>query len=153
MNSTESIYPTASLWRRLFALVYDIFPLFGISCGVVALSIGIVALFGLYEFDQNFQNIIPSLLLTPLLIASWLAFYIGFWRYKQQTVGMLAWRIKLRGCNGSSPNNSQLLTRAIVALLSFGCFGLGYLWMLIDPKNRTWHDIASNTEVILTPKK
>ncbi len=137
----------ASLWRRLAALVYDIFPLFGISCGVVALTMGGAYLVG-FEFTQDFQSTIPQWLLLPLLIGSWSGFYIGFWFYKKQTIGMLAWRIQIQSITHSPPTINQLLIRCLVATLSLTLFGAGYLWMLFDSQKRTWHDIASNTKVI-----
>ena len=42
----------------------------------------------------------------------------------------------------------QLIIRYFVAYLSFLLCGLGYLWILMDRKNRTWHEIASGTIVI-----
>ena len=31
--------------------------------------------------------------------------------------------------------------------------GLGYLWCLVDRRNRYWHDYLSGTELILLPKQ
>ncbi len=151
-SSQSSVPLSAPLWRRLAALVYDIFPLFGISCGVVAIVMGLAYVIGLNEFDAAFKNTLPNWIMTPLLVASWALFYIGFWMYKQQTLGMLAWRIQLQNCSTAPFTKSQLITRAVVGVISLASCGLGYLWMLYDPQNRTWHDIASNTKVVLNPK-
>ncbi len=38
--------------------------------------------------------------------------------------------------------------RILVAQISYVTFGLGYLWMLWDPKKQTWHDKAARTLVV-----
>ena len=44
--------------------------------------------------------------------------------------------------------------RYLVATLSWFVFFLGYLWMLIDNKRRSWHDIASGTQLVTqVPKR
>jgi hypothetical protein len=32
------------------------------------------------------------------------------------------------------------------------CLGVGYLWIFIDPLNRSWPDLFSNSVVLHTPK-
>ncbi|MET0378345.1 MAG: hypothetical protein ABW049_05060 [Spongiibacteraceae bacterium] len=31
--------------------------------------------------------------------------------------------------------------------------GLGYWWIWLDPQQRSWHDRASNTRVVVLPKQ
>jgi uncharacterized RDD family membrane protein YckC len=38
--------------------------------------------------------------------------------------------------------------RILVANFSLLAFGLGFLWMLWDPKKQTWHDKAARTSVV-----
>jgi uncharacterized RDD family membrane protein YckC len=38
--------------------------------------------------------------------------------------------------------------RIFVANISLLAFGLGFLWMLWDPKKQTWHDKAARTSVV-----
>ena len=40
------------------------------------------------------------------------------------------------------------IVRNVVRIVSGLVFGLGYLWMLWDPRKQTWHDKAANTVVV-----
>tara|TARA_B100001989_G_C24442115_1_gene414497 strand:+ start:414 stop:827 length:414 start_codon:yes stop_codon:yes gene_type:complete len=64
---------------------------------------------------------------------------------KGRTFGMQAWRLELQSETGSKVTDYQICVRIIAAIFSFLFFGLGYLYMLFDHKNRTLHDIASKT--------
>ncbi|MEJ1377571.1 MAG: RDD family protein, partial [Candidatus Sedimenticola sp. (ex Thyasira tokunagai)] len=39
------------------------------------------------------------------------------------------------------------------AIISWLALGLGFLWLLVDRKNRTWHDRLSGTRLIMLEKK
>lgn len=131
-----------NLARRLAAIFYD--------------SILLMALLILFAFPWvvvanklNFESIWGLRLITVSLIVS---FYIFFWLTKQQTLGMTTWRLKLVDSNGNTPNIAQCITRLCAALFSIACLGLGYLWMLVDKDQMTWHDRLSKTELIYLPK-
>ena len=42
----------------------------------------------------------------------------------------------------------RAFVRILVANFSLLVFGLGFLWMLWDPKSQTWHDKAAGTVVV-----
>lgn len=42
----------------------------------------------------------------------------------------------------------RAFVRIVVANISLLAFGLGFLWMLWDPKSQTWHDKAARTLVV-----
>jgi uncharacterized RDD family membrane protein YckC len=94
----------------------------------------------LYHFYQLFL----------LLVA--LAFFVGFWLHGGQTLGMRAWRLRLHSSAGGPPSLRQSLIRFGVAILSWLLIGLGFLWSLLEPQRRTWHDLASGTIVLLEAK-
>lgn len=68
-----------------------------------------------------------------------------------QTIGK--WMLGIRVVDG--PTAGQLATsRAFVRVLvrsfaSGAIFALGYLWMLWDDQNRTWHDLAADSRVVV----
>ncbi len=62
---------------------------------------------------------------------------------------MKTWKFKITRLDGSSMDWLDALIRFVVAIISWLPFGLGYLWSLFDKQKRTWHDIASKTQ--LTP--
>ena len=75
------------------------------------------------------------------------AYFIFCW-YRSQTLGMAAWHLYLKTETGQQPNAKQLVSRFLLAVVSILFFGLGYLWALIDPSRRTFHDRASGTYLI-----
>jgi len=89
-----------------------------------------------------------SYVLTLLLLTISFLFYGWFWTHGGQTLGMKTWRMKLILHNGKVVTWSVALVRFVAAMLSWAAFGLGYLWSLFDSRNRTWHDIASGTELL-----
>jgi uncharacterized RDD family membrane protein YckC len=42
--------------------------------------------------------------------------------------------------------------RLAAAALSWLALGLGWLWILVDPQRRAWHDRLSGTRVVLVGK-
>jgi uncharacterized RDD family membrane protein YckC len=161
-SSPSSPYP-AGVWRRLAALVYDSFLLFGllfITGGIyVAVDAGLAGV--PIAADVQTGSVITDLPKhrSPLLFALEVlvvgGFYIYFWRRNGQTLGMQAWRLRLddAAAGGARPSTRQCLLRLAVGLVSLACAGLGYWWLWIDKERRTWHDRASNTQVVVLPKR
>ncbi|HCW96661.1 MAG TPA: hypothetical protein DHU88_13355, partial [Pseudomonas sp.] len=46
----------------------------------------------------------------------------------------------------------QSLLLFLLAILSWLCLVLGFLWMLLDKEKRTWHDIYSESQAVQLPK-
>ena len=72
-------------------------------------------------------------------------FYFFYCFKKGRTFGMQAWQLELQSESGGKVTDYQIFVRIVAAIFSFLFFGLGYLYMLFDHKNRTLHDIASKT--------
>jgi uncharacterized RDD family membrane protein YckC len=75
------------------------------------------------------------------------AYLVSSWTLFGQTVGM-----RLLGIRVTRPDNRGLaLPRSVARLLLLNLsllpFGLGFLWVLVDPQRRAWHDILSGTVV------
>lgn len=41
-----------------------------------------------------------------------------------------------------------LIVRGVAALLSAACFGAGFLWAIVDPYHRSFHDLIAGTVVV-----
>jgi len=136
------------LARRLAAMVYDtllVVPLIMVS---VALAMGLRRLLGPVA-----DEILPPWAVQSIAIFCCIGFFGVFWLKSGQTLGMQAWRIRLVPSPGNDLTFGRVVTRCVSALVSFAFAGLGYLWCLVDPRGRTWHDYLSGTELILVPKK
>ena len=97
-------------------------------------------------------NPLLSNILFLLMVASAVGFYVWFWTHSGQTLGMIAWKIKVESRDGGLIGPVQGLIRFLVAWPSFFMFGLGFLWLYIDPEGDAVHDKLSNSKVVLLPK-
>ena len=132
-----------SFLRLLAIMVYD-------SLGLIAVLMAATAI----VVTANGSQIEPNnpffslfLLLICFLFLGW------FWTHGGQTLGMLAWRVKLTQNDGKTITWKVAGIRFITALLSWPPAGLGFLWVILDENNKSWHDHLSKTHLQLLPKK
>lgn len=141
-----SALPAALPWR-LLAAVYDALPVLALwmlsSALVLVLhgnrpfapwSAGQVALWTLCWFVTGLYAVLS-------------------WRRGGQTLGMRPWRLRVVDASGHVATTKALWLRYAVATVSLAAAGLGFLWSLVDRERRTWHDIASGTRLVRTPKR
>lgn len=133
---------SASLLRRLGAILYDGFLIFAI---IFAASIPIVAVRG-----DVFEPYDPAYRALVLGIAY--LFYVTFWYRYGRTLGMQSWGIRIETPERGQPTLAQCSIRYVVAFLSWIPAGMGYWWQLFDRDNLSWHDRASGTRLIYYPK-
>lgn len=129
----------AGFFRRLAALIYDLFVLAAIL--LLGTLVLIICNHGHAITPNNhwYQFYLLSLLLL---------FYLGFWYYRGQTLGMAAWRIRLVAANGNKINFYQALARFCLLLLNLVFFGLGFIWLLIAKNKLAFYDRYSGTKII-----
>jgi uncharacterized RDD family membrane protein YckC len=83
-----------------------------------------------------------------------IVFYFGWsWTRSGQTVGMIAWRLRLERADGSLLDWKQSITRMAAATVSLAAAGLGYFWIWIDRDKLAWHDRWTDTRVVVLPKR
>jgi uncharacterized RDD family membrane protein YckC len=139
--------------RRLAALVYDTLLVLPLVMLVIALATGVHILLTGETGNNDFSATLPPLLVQLLSLLTVCCFYTCFWRIKGQTLGMQAWRIRLRDFDGGTISLRQSLLRCLGALVSLAAAGAGYWWCLFDRRGRYWHDYWSRTELELLPKR
>lgn len=139
-----SLPTPAPLWRRLVAATYDVLLLAGIWLAAIFSAWLIAQLFG--------TSVLPPAFVRAYLFLLTFGFFGWFWTHEGQTLGMRAWRLRVRRVDGGPLNWSTAMLRFAVALLSWSVGGLGMIWCLLDAQRRSWHDIATQTEVIVLPK-
>jgi len=145
--------PRSGLLRRLAALLYDMFLVVSMW---ILLGFPLQLLFGA---DANqvidgevVTNPTLSTLMFLMMVVSVTTFYTWFWRHTGQTLGMIAWRIKVIGIDDHPPTIAQCLIRFAAAWPAFWLFGLGYLWMYRDRDGDAVHEKLSGTKTVLLPK-
>lgn len=147
MVDQPSARPYAGLIRRLMAMVYDSFLVIALF---FVISIPFVVQFG--EQTLTHDPLVRLLYRLVLLLAAFL-FFGWFWTHGGQTLGMRAWRLRTTKMDGSPMDWPASAVRFTASLLSFACFGLGFVWIVIDPEHLAWHDRLSRTRVVVEPKK
>lgn len=166
-NLDPATLPNATFARRITAGVYDSLLLFavaflyGLTVILIANALGYDTSSGLTLVEAgedmtlkdsgNFHLPVSGSLFGLGLYLSLAAFYAGFWRTRNATLGMQTWRMVLIDNQGHAPSWKQLIIRVLAGTLSLFCFGIGFLYSLIDPQNRTLHDIVSGTRVVVIP--
>ena len=99
-----------------------------------------------------FGDALPPFVSQPLLPVIYFAFYGFFWSRQGQSLGMVAWRLKVVTPDGQQPTLSALLLRLAIAPISLAAGGLGYLWIYANDNRQSWHGLASGTMVVYLPK-
>jgi|TARA_R110002096_G_scaffold152824_19_gene316242 uncharacterized RDD family membrane protein YckC len=127
------------LFRRLAVIVYDTFLL---------IAVLFFATIILLPFQQG-NALEPNSWLYKLylLLVSFL-FYAWFWTRGGQTLGLLAWKLRVVSDDGSPISWQQAALRYSSAWLSWGLFGLGLVWMLVNKDRLMWHDLISKTHLV-----
>lgn len=143
----------APLAKRLMAMMYDAFILLALSMAYSALATVFMVLVLGNSGDPEYQPMQHGIWFQ----AGWLGTIVGFfWFFLKragQTVGMRAWRLKVVSRSAAPLSHSQVLRRIVLAPLSLIIFGLGYIWILFNQDKLAWHDILSNSRIILTHEK
>ncbi|WP_439135497.1 RDD family protein [Pseudomaricurvus sp.] len=148
---TTQTLPSASLIKRFAAMVYDSLLVMAVAMAYGAAYVSIK--YAVFHTDlptgerakMGTEGFVGLILVVE-------CFFWFFWCRGGQTLGMRAWRLQLRQTNGQFASLPQAMVRGLVAPISLALIGLGYWWRLWDKEGRTWHDIASHTQVVQLPK-
>ncbi|MCE9677883.1 RDD family protein [Shewanella sp. AS1] len=157
-NHEHANFPRASFTRRLGAIIYDLLLAVAVYMVAGALGFGLFLLLtnsGLISME-GFEHVSDLLNGTPLyqsLYQLWIAlcvalFYILFWSYGGQTLGMRAWRLKVQHPNGQSLSMITAAARLVWSLL-----GIGNLWILINGDKLALQDMMTRSEVVVLSKE
>jgi len=134
----------APLWLRLAALGYDLLVLVAVWMLVAALVL--LAFRG--EVDVADQPPLYHFVLQASLLAATAGYFVISWTRVGQTIGMRAWRLRVVDAgNGRPPPVRHALLRFAVGLVSLLAAGLGFVWCVLQPERRAWHDLAAGTRV------
>ena len=142
--------PTAGVWRRLGAMFYDTLLVVASLMVVTALFLPLTGGEAITadQVGSAFEYLYRSVLLVVIVL------YFGWpWTRSGQTVGMMAWRLRLERNDGSMVRWSDVPKRLAGATVSLLAAGMGYWWIWIDRERRTWHDRWTDTRVVVLPRR
>jgi uncharacterized RDD family membrane protein YckC len=166
----------AGLLRRLGAMLYD--TLLVVALLIVVTFAFVPLLDGRVLVPEEVGAL--AYIYWVVQLAAVVAFFMYFWTHRGQTVGMLAWRLRIEKLDGSNmgwqTGLKRLAVHAILLLpfflgywlvwrdwaadayrkLAFGVSlapaVLPYLWIVFDRERRSWHDRWTDTRVVVLPK-
>ena len=124
------------LLRRLAALVYDALLLFAV---LFAATVPAVIVTGGEAVGPNHPAFTAYLLAVSYLYFGWC------WTRSGQTLGMRAWRMRVRTREGEPLGWGRSLVRFTAAMVSIGAAGIGLLWVAFDRERLSLHDRLSAT--------
>ncbi|PHS70836.1 MAG: hypothetical protein COB22_07700 [Cycloclasticus sp.] len=127
------------LLRRLAVVCYDL---------LLLIAILFLATLILLPFQEGHEFQPKSWQYSIYLLTVSFCFYAWFWTKNGQTLGLLAWKLRVANEDGSNISWQQALIRFITAVFSWGLCGLGVLWILVNQDRLAWHDMASNSRVL-----
>jgi uncharacterized RDD family membrane protein YckC len=134
----------ASLWLRLAAAAYDLFPL--IALWMLSAGLFLLATHG--QVDVAHPPFAYRIALRTMLLAVSAAYFVVSWSRGGQTIGMRAWRLRIVASDGGALPWPRALLRFAVALGSLAALGFGFAWCLIDRRQRCWHDIVARSALV-----
>lgn len=140
--------PTASLTRRLAAMLYDAMVILALYILLGGLLVTAVSKL---QGSDELLRLSPAMSMTILFSFAFL-YYSHSWRRGGQTIGMKAWRIRLTTLDAKPVRLSHCMLRTGIGFFSLILGGFGFWWALFDKQQRSWHDMASLTRVVFIPK-
>jgi uncharacterized RDD family membrane protein YckC len=138
----------AGLLRRLGALLYDSLLLAAVLMIATALFLPMTGGQAITSASGPLLEWAYRVVIAGLIVL----FYGSFWTRRGQTLGMASWRLRIEREDGGTLTWGDTLRRLAAAVLSLVPAGLGWLWILVDPAKRAWHDRLSRTRVVVVPK-
>lgn len=130
--------PPAKLTDRFLAFLVDFVPFYAGFVG------------SLYVLVVRLAKLPP----TPETLARQALLWTGLWllyhalgNASGATVGKRLFGLRVEAMDGSRPGLGRAALRAAAYLLSLP-LNLGFLWSLVHPDSRTWHDLVSGTRVV-----
>jgi uncharacterized RDD family membrane protein YckC len=133
----------AGFWVRVLALLID-----AIALGI--LTSALAPLFGVgMMFDPSTSRIQFDYASSGLNTLAGLVYFIGFWAWRGQTVGMMPFNMRVVSADtGEKIDVVRGLLRYVGLIISFVVILIGVIWVAFDARKQGWHDKIANTLVV-----
>ena len=141
--------PSAGVLRRFGAMFYDL---------LLVIALAAASTFALLPFTGGEAILrerygVLEYAYQCLLLAIIVIFFGLFWTRQGQTLGMMAWRLKIEREDASLMTWGDVFKRLAAALVSLLPAGAGYFWIWIDRDRLAWPDRWTHTRVVVLPKR
>ena len=138
----------ASLWLRIAAGIYDVFPL--AALWMLTAGAALFAVHGEVDLAQPSLGWLAGLRVALFVVTA--AYFVISWACGGQTIGMRAWRLRIVDADGNALGWPRSMLRFIVACVSLLALGIGFFWCLHDRRKRGWHDLAAHSVLVRLQK-
>ena len=138
-RSLPGLHPVASIDDRRLAALFDI------VCLVFAYG-GFLMLFGSLGGQFTLSKLTAAVYTATFAIV-YLQYFALFTIFGGTTPGMMMRNLQVVSFSGEPPTPRQMLLRSAGYMLSAGTFFLGFLWVMWDEDELTWHDRFSRTHL------
>jgi len=149
-NSLQKVPPTGSpagFFSRLEAFIIDLILITITSLGAIGGGELIIRFFMRPFFELNFHLVRYSPMIVSAVIV---IYYLFFWALFGFTPGKFLLGLKIVRQDGRKMGLGRAIVRFVGYWISIIPLGLGYIWIILDPKREAWHDKLAGTHVIYT---
>jgi uncharacterized RDD family membrane protein YckC len=140
----SSVLPTqaAGLRRRLAAMLYE-----GMLLFAVVFFAGLAFSWAAGSAELPLSGW-PRHLFQIYLFFGIGLYFIWCWLRGGQTLAMRTWKLRLENTDGGKPSPRQAFIRYVLAWLSLGLAGAGFVWALFDRDRQFMHDRLAGTRIV-----
>ncbi|MEM9101554.1 MAG: RDD family protein [Pseudomonadota bacterium] len=131
----------AAIWKRFAALLYDAFLVAALLFLATALGMLVAYFWGMDLEHSNPLTEVYAFKVYIMLV--WFGYFHWSWYKRGQTLGMIAWKIRLVSLDGNRITVQQSALRFVFSLL-----GMMHLSGLFSPSKASLHDLLSKTQMI-----
>ena len=141
----------AGFWLRLIAFAIDLwvlsmFALLLLFIGLLASNLGA----DLNGLDADSSSPLSFLSLCQIAgLTATAAYFTILHGQEGQTIGKSLLGLEVRTLAGEPLGYGRALVRCLGYGLSAASFGLGFLWVALNPGKRGWHDLLAGTVVVV----
>ena len=132
-------FQPAGIGRRFLSLLYE---------AVLVVAILLVAAAAFRGASTSTLSGLPRHVFQLYLLLVLGLYFITCWAKGGQTLAMRTWHLKLETATGEKLGVTQAAVRYLLAWLSVGAGGLGFLWAFLDRDRLFLHDRLAATRIV-----
>jgi len=135
----------AGIVSRGAAAIIDVIVFAALSAGMLFFLQAFVAMVNTEPFGEStIGSGVAAFAISWLL----LFYFAGSWAVTGRTLGEGLMGLRVVRAKGGRVKALRSFVRFLFTFVSLAFLGLGFAWMLIDRRRRTWQDIVARTVVV-----
>lgn len=136
------------IWRRVSARLFDIGFLFAITLAVPS-AFELVVLEDMLGATREASIDAGQAAINLFALIGWPLYFVVLWSLGHgRTLGMIAFDTRLVRSDGGSLSIGRATFRLVALVIASLPLCIGLVWMLVDRKQRGWHDLVAGTRTI-----